>query len=243
MRKLLYSLLSLLLFSIIFISCMSDNPAINIDKERTDVIKLYQSASAEGAAFNRDALDALTGELTRSDSNMYIVDYLLSLSTEQIDSLYMALDAENHMQQTNLKVEMKMDSLVQIVPAEDIAKLYTFMNDYVYAGGHSVGKVEQLIESIKSPIIKKIAIKAAAYYDQIVSEKTAKSFILGTRTSRPCWLQLADDCGGLAVGAASLGMNIAADNVPMIIVDCAHEIADIVWAIHRYHRCEMLEGR
>lgn len=235
-------LLTLIICVATFSSCSSDDYILEEQNENLDIATLYKVASAKSAVFNSKAMDILGMPTTRATSKDDIVGYLLTLSPEQIDSLYTALDIESHEIQSDLVVSEKLDSLMQVAPAEDIAKLYTFMDDYVSTGGHSINFVEKEVVKFQSPAVQELAINSAALYDNITSESTAKSLTVTTRTSRACVLQLAFDCGGIAVGVASTAMSFAGGDYGFAIIDCVHDIVDIVSAIRRYHRCERLES-
>ena len=85
-----------------------------------------------------------------------------------------------------------------------------------------------------------MAVNSAAIYDNITTPETAASLATVSRTTRACVLQLAFDCGGIAIGACSTAMDFADGNYGFAIIGCVHDVVSIVSAIRSYHRCERL---
>ena len=65
-------------------------------------------------------------------SGVVILSYIAAEFTA-IPLLYISLDGENQEIKTDELVSLKLDSLMQVAPAEDVAKLYSLMDDYVSA--------------------------------------------------------------------------------------------------------------
>lgn len=208
--------------------------------ERT-IAEEYLEASEKAAVLNKDAFNEIGVSISsRATTKDDIVGYLLTLSPEEIEDLYISLDGENQEIKTDELVSLKLDSLMQVAPAEDVAKLYSLMDDYVSAGGHSVTRLETACTSIESPIVRGMAVNSAAIYDNITTPETAASLATVSRTTRACVLQLAFDCGGIAIGACSTAMDFADGNYGFAIIGCVHDVVSIVSAIRSYHRCGRL---
>lgn len=248
MKKLSSILVLLTIVSLGVLSgCTSEDAIINSIDEQTQTLnvqELYNLVSVKGSMLNSKGFDVLGKNHTRSasESEEDIVGYLLTLSEEEIDSLYLALGGEAVEAQRESMLDAKLDSLMQIAPAEEVAKLYAFMDDYATLGGHSVDMVEIAVSKVQSPVIKRLTINSAALYDCITSIETARILAKTTRASRDCVLQLAMDCGGVALSFASMGMDYASGDYGFVIIDCVHDIFEIVSAIRRYHRCEHLSA-
>ena len=237
-----FTAISFLLLS----SCSSEQTFIEDQVEsETDVLNIaaiYEAASSQGADINAKAMGIVDGGHSRATTKDDILGYLLTVSIEQIDSLCTALDVENIDKLDDFAFNARLDSLMEIYPAEDIAQLCHFMDDYIASSGHSIQVVEQGVLKIQTPKVQELAISSAAIYDNITSDDTANSLVVNSDASRSCIYQLAFDCGGIAIGVASTALSFAQQDYVFAILDCVKDVVEIVKAVRKYKLCERLNA-
>lgn len=232
----------LVLFAFLHIvSCNSHN-SLDEPEIPSDVSLTYKNASKYCSLINTEAINQIGSSVKRGHTREDYIGYLLSLPSEKIDSLYDTLNVEDHEELSESQMSEKLDSLLQVVPSEDIQNLFDFICGYIEYGGHSIEFIEDNIIIITTPELQNWAISSAALYDNLTSVETANFLSCASRASRACVLQLALDCGGISLTTMSAGVAYASGNVEFCIIDCIHDVVDVIGAIRRYHRCERFEA-
>lgn len=225
----------------LLLGCSSEEASID-DVKTSSVSTLYADAYIQGATFNTEAMEVLGANPTRNGEEESVVEYLLAQPMEKLDSIYSSLGGESQVEVNDSIFTLSLDRLSQVAPPEEIAKLFSFMDTYVSEGGHSINLIQNEIRGLSTPLIQDIAIHSAALYDNIFPSELPDNAIESTRSLNPCVLQLAIDCGGIAVGVMSTSLAFASQDYGFAIIDCCHDVVDVVSAIRRYKRCEYLES-
>lgn len=240
--KFTYGFFFVIVSFVILSSCSSEQSFIEDSQKPIDISNIYSAASSEGANINSEAMGIVNGKSSRATSKEDIVGYLLSLSAEEIDSLYIALNVNDTEDLDDFAFNAKLDSLMATSPTDDIAQLCYFMDDYISTGGHSIQHIEQGIQKIKTPNVQTLAISSAAIYDNITSEETANTLVVNSESSRSCVYQLAFDLGGIAIGVASDVMSAYSGDEWLAVIGGVHDVIDLLRAIRKYKLCERLNS-
>lgn len=247
MKKLFFfDILSVLVFIGLFSSCGTEEFLDNEQSENLKIEEQYEGACKRWATINSEELENISNYQSRNTPDNIIpaedlVGFLMSVSDERFEVLYREyVDVKQMCQHAEVK-ELKIDTLIDITSATEVQELYNYIKDYISIGGHSVNYIEQYARSIKTPVIRYLAINSSAYYDQITSVETA-DFLAGTpdlemSARRLCVLKCALDCGGIAITNTLEDIIFGPEDEGFLIIDCAHEVADIFVALSDLRDC------
>lgn len=220
------------------LSCSHDPSSEN---KQVFIKDAYATAFNKAQIFNKICLDKVSSSSSRATSKDDILGYLLSLSPEEIDSLYNKLGGDNRAQLSDSLCAQVLDSLSDAYP-EDLAKLNNIVQDYIASGGHNFQRIDSLLVPLDSSFMISLGAKTLATYDALSSVNSAKFFIPKdkSRATYSCVSQLMLDCGASMI---DLAYNLAGTEIDGFqILGCTLDIFDIVKGIRNYHRCERMES-
>lgn len=167
-------LLLIPLFVIGLMSCTSHDDTISSDEDvfNTDIQNLYDEYRTSAQEEIGATMDALNAPNTRADvsqkmSGSVMVEYLASLSSEEVDSLYNQYCTSEE----ELKYDNFTDSIISVLidnsSLEEVQALFNFKTSYIENGGHNITMLVSAISNV-SPLIKNCMISCAANIDEFI---------------------------------------------------------------------------
>lgn len=140
-----------------------------------DVSRKYE----EGKTYVRSVVNKyysqLIGAKTRGDVSITPSDfllYILNMPESQVDSLKAIYCTPEKLAALESYQDSREDKLMELTSAEDVAKLYFFVNEYVSIGGRSERLLEQSSADV-SPLIQWGMAIAAASVDEMLADYPA----------------------------------------------------------------------
>lgn len=167
------------------------------------------------------------------------INYLISLPSEKIDSLY-AIYCTPELEALRDSTQMENISiLIEVSSPEEVSHMLKFVNNYIESGGHNLNMIENGVQNM-TPIIGDYTITSAAIADEFIPDKIDLS-----RPDDYCLRQLIVYAVGSLVSVEiqsqieeAAGELIPAMGVVAGLVFIGMDVTDAVKAAHDYDKCK-----
>lgn len=109
------------------------------------------------------------------DGNTFSLEYLLSLSEEQMDSIIQHHSATYNRAEIESAFDSIIDTLIQNTSVEEVTSFFEFVKKYGECGGHSFDLIELSTNNF-TPYMKDLSIKSAALFDKFTESVPTSLF-------------------------------------------------------------------
>lgn len=198
--------------------CTSEEQSIITSRENSNEVKSqYQYFKGIEITKKSDILHNMGISDTRNtETNLYELDfisYLASLSEQQIDSLANLYCTPQLEERAINQYISSIEKLTEMTSCMDVESLFSFIDNYISIGGHSLDELTIAVED-KPEIISLCMIKAAASIDVILSQN------INTRTSKTdCINKLTVGvAGNFATTAIEEAIEMSTSAIPVVDV-------------------------
>jgi hypothetical protein len=219
-------------------SCASQEPE-PVWSHSNDVSRKYEEGKTYVRSVVNKCYSQLIGAKTRGDVSITPSDFLLyiiNMPESQVDSLKAIYCTPERTLAIEGYKDAREDKLMELTSAEDVAKFYSFVNEYVSVGGRS-GKMLEKASENTHPIIQLGMAIAAASVDEMLADYPI------TRIDYGCLEEVLKNNGyEIAMDAIEdVIFDYEAVEDPMTIEDALEEldvnIRDIVTMKNQYNDC------
>lgn len=218
-------------------SCASQEPE-PVWSHSNDVSRKYE----EGKTYVRSVVNKyysqLTGANTRVDVSITPSEFLLyiiNMPESQVDSLKAIYCTPEKLRELESYQDAREDKLIEITSAEDVAKFYSFVHEYVSIGGHSEQVLEQSSAEV-SPLIQWGMAIAAAAVDEMLADYPS------TRIDWSCLEEvLQSNSINITLDIIDTGLDFSTIEDPIsiekLLLDAGMDINDIIHVKEQYDLC------
>lgn len=237
------TLLMIPLLVIGLISCTSHDDIVSSDEDvlNQDIQNLYDEYKAdtqEEIGTTMGVLNATNSRaaITQKMTGSVLVEYIASLSSEKVDSLY----SQYCTSEEELKYDNLTDSIISVLiensSLEEVQKLFNFKNEYIESGGHNMTMLVSAISDV-SPLIKNCMISCAANVDEFI-EVVPQSRAANSWCLHQLSLKLAESYAVNGIADVALGMLAVpgADAVGALVL-AGYDLYSSIEMAHEYNMC------
>lgn len=156
-------------FLLLLVSCASNDDEVNVIQDES-VSRMYEQGKEYVKASVQNTYFNLTGVRTRGGEEVTpsaFLNYILNMPQSQVDSLKALYCQPNQIEAIEAMRDAREDALIEKTSYEDVAKLHTFINDYVSVGGNSIRLLEKATKGT-DPLIQFGMAVAAASVDEML---------------------------------------------------------------------------
>lgn len=240
-------LLLIPLFVLGLISCTSNDDIASSEENvlNSDIQNLYNEYRAnaqEGIGTTMDALNATKSRASNSDkvSGTALVEYIASLSAEEVDSLYNQYCTSEEEEKYDNYTDSLISVLIDNSSLEEVQNLFNFTNSYIENGGHNMTMLSSAVSNV-SPLIKSCMISCAANIDEFLTvapqSRAANSWCLHQLSLKMAESSVmngvADVVGDVAVGMIGVpGVDVAG-----ALILAGYDLYSSIEMAHDYNMC------
>lgn len=198
-----------------------------------------QAQKAIGCTMNTLKSPNSRASNSSSTSGLQLVEYLVSLPSEEIDSLYnQYCTAEEELKFDNF-IDSVMEAIIDNSSIEEVQILYNFKNSYIDCGGHNMEFLLVAIHNV-SPLISDCMISCAANIDEFL-DNTPQS----RTTNLGCLEELTHKMAASYATSGIAEVGLALIGIPDVdivgsLLSAGYDFYSAIEMAHDYDRCSAM---